>query len=103
MSRDYNDISKEILKSNKQLNDMDKNLSKDIEILSKEIVNLKKDFKTLHIKIDHILDVLNTLTVFIVDEGEDLDDSDNEEYQSNEGWLPEVNNWEENLDDEEDE
>lgn len=98
MSRDFNDISREILKSNKQINDMDKNLSKDMDNLSKEISNLKKDLKSLHSKVDNILDILNTLTIFIVDENEEIDDSDDNEYQSNEGWLPEINNWDEDED-----
>lgn len=104
MSRDINDISKEIMKNNKQIHDMDKNISKDIEGIHKEIQNVKKDIKNLSTKIDLALEILNTLTIFIEDAEHIIEDDDNdEEYQSNEGWLPEVNNWEDNYDDEDNE
>jgi hypothetical protein len=102
MSKDFNEIAKQILKNNKEINDMDNKISKDLEALSKDINLLKKDMKILNNKIDSVLDILNTLAIFIEDAEHIIDNEDSEEdYQSNEGWLPEVNNWEEGYNDEE--
>jgi uncharacterized protein YlxW (UPF0749 family) len=100
MSKDFDQISKQILKNNKEIHDMDNKISKDLDALSKDVNLLKKDIKTLSNKIDSVLDILNTLAIFIEDAEHIIDSEDSEEdYQSNEGWLPEVNNWEENRDD----
>lgn len=105
MSRDINDVIKEVIKSSKELHKVDDKLSKEISSIEKEILTLKKDIKGLSSKIDEILNILNTLTIFIEDAEQIVQDEDvDDEYQSNEGWLPEVNNWEENYesDDEDD-
>ncbi len=103
MSRDFDNIIKEVMKSNKDLNRIDDKFSKEISLLDKDIQNLRKEVKGLSSKLDEILEILNTLTIFIEDAESIVDDEDHDEdYQSNEGWLPEVNNWEENLDDNED-
>jgi prefoldin subunit 5 len=102
MSRDFDNIIKEVMKSNKDLNRIDDKFSKEISLLDKDIQNLRKEVKGLSSKLDEILEILNTLTIFIEDAESILDEDDGEEeYQSNEGWLPEVNNWEENRDDDE--
>jgi flagellar capping protein FliD len=100
MSRDFDDVIKEVMKSNKEIHKVDDKLSKEINSLDRDIQGLKKDVKSLSDKLDDVLEILNTLTIFIEDAESILDEDDaEEEYQSNEGWLPEVNNWEENRDD----
>lgn len=101
MSREFNDIIKEVIKSNKELHKVDDRISKEIAELDKEIQGLKRDVKSLSSKIDDVLEILNTLTIFIEDAESILEEDDDEEYQSNEGWLPEVNNWEENYNEDE--
>lgn len=104
MSRDIDHIVKEVMNSSKELHKVDNKLSKEIASLDKEIQGLKKEVKTISIKMDAMLELLNSLTIFIEDAEDILDDNDaEEEYQSNEGWLPEVNNWEENYDEDNDE
>jgi len=104
MSREFNDIIREVIKSNKELHKVDDRISKEIGELDREIQGLKKDVKSLSNKLDDVLEILNTLTIFIEDAESILDEDDGEEeYQSNEGWLPEVNNWEENRDDDDEE
>lgn len=109
MSREYNDIIKEVMKSNTELHKVDTKLTKEIAALDKElqgvgkeIQSIKKDIKNISSKIDDVLDILNTLSIFIEDAENIIqeDDSD-DDYQSNEGWLPEVNNWEENYNEDE--
>ena len=48
------------------------------------------------------MSILDTLTIFIEDAEQIVEDEEDEDYQSNEGWLPEVNNWEENYDEDDD-
>lgn len=102
MSRDFDDIIKEVMKSNKEIHKVDDKLSKELNSLDRDIQSLKKDVKSLSDKLDDVLEILNTLTIFIEDAESIIDDDDHEEeYQSNEGWLPEVNNWEENYESDE--
>lgn len=102
MSRDFDNIIKEVMKSNKDLNKLDDKFSKEINLLDRDIQGLRKEVKGLSSKLDEILEILNTLTIFIEDAESIIDEEDHEEeYQSNEGWLPEVNNWEENYDEDE--
>lgn len=103
MSRDIDHIVREVMNSSKELHKVDNKLSKEIDTLSKDVQSMKKDIKNLAIKIDMVLDILNTLTIFIEDAEQIINDEDNEEeYESNEGWLPEINNWEKNEDEDED-
>lgn len=103
MSRDFDDVIKEVMKSNKEIHKVDDKLSKEINSLDRDIQGLKKDVKLLSSKLDEILEILNTLTIFIEDAESIMDNEDHEEdYESNEGWLPEVNNWEEHYEDNED-
>lgn len=94
MSKDIDDILKEITKSNKDLHKVDDKISKEIDSLNKDMQIIKRDVKTISLKIDQILELLMTLSVFIEDAENILDEEDVDEYSSNEGWLPEVNEWE---------
>jgi hypothetical protein len=86
MSKEFNDIMKEINKQNKELHNIDNNISKEIV---KEISDLKKSVKNIENKIKSmddtlikLFDILNTITVFIED-AESMNDSDDEE-----DWTP---------------
>lgn len=105
MSKDSSDIIKEVLKNNKDLYKVENNISKEIDSLNKDIQNIQKDIKHIKTKVDAILNLLDTLIVVISDESydEDLeDDEDVSEYESNEGWLPEVSEWEKHYENDED-
>lgn len=98
MSREFNDIIKEVIKSNQDLHKVDDRISKEIAELDREMQFLRKEVGGLSSKLDEILEILNTLTIFIEDAESIIDEEDHDDdYQSNEGWLPEVNNWEENY------
>lgn len=101
MSRDFDNIIKEVMKSNKDLNRIDDKFSKEISLLDKDIQSLRKEVKGLSSKMDEILEILNTLTIFIEDAEHIIEDEDedNEDYKSNEGWIPEINDWEKHYDD----
>jgi chromosome segregation ATPase len=86
MSKEFNDIMREINKQNKELHNIDSNISKEI---AKEISDLKKSVKNIESKIRSmddtlikLFDILNTITVFIED-AESINDSEDEE-----DWTP---------------
>jgi hypothetical protein len=86
MSKEFNDIIREINKQNKELHSIDNSISKEVV---KEIADLKKSVKNIENKIKSmddtlikLFDILNTITVFIED-AESMNDSDDEE-----DWTP---------------
>ena len=89
MSRDINDIMKEVAKSNKELHSMDTHLTKDIN-------ELKRGFKNLEIKIqkmDEVLqkvyDILEAITIALHEaELEDAMIEELEEQEEGEDWTP---------------
>jgi hypothetical protein len=101
MSKDINDILKEVAKSNKELHKVDDKISKEVYSLQKDISDTKKEIKIISEKIDIILELINQLYIFVEDDSEE-DIEDNDEYESNEGWLPELQDWEEHSHPDED-
>jgi chromosome segregation ATPase len=101
MSKDIENITREVIKNNKEIHRVDDKLSKELTSLDKEIQGVKKDIKVISTKIDTILDLLNTL-IIVMEDAEDIisETDEDEEFEPNEGWLPEINNWEEHRDDE---
>jgi hypothetical protein len=86
MSKDIDRIMKEVVQSNKEIHNMDKDLSKDIANLQKSVKNIENKLKSMDETLEKLLDILNTITVFIeeADEGElDLNDGD-----ESEDWTP---------------
>ena len=88
MSKEFNDIMREINKQNKELHNIDSNISKEIV---KEISDLKKSIKNIENKIRSmddtlikLFDILNTITVFIED-AESMAESD---LDDEEDWTP---------------
>jgi seryl-tRNA synthetase len=86
MSKDIEHIMREVMKSNKEIHNMDKDLCKDIVDLKKSVKNIETKIKGMDETLEKLLDILNTITVFIeeADEGElDLNDEDEAE-----DWTP---------------
>lgn len=89
MSREFDQIIKEINKQNKELHNIDNQISKEIV---KDIHDLKKSVKTIETKIvlmekvlNQLFDVINNLTIFI-DDAEDIANS--EDLDDEEDWAP---------------
>lgn len=89
MSREFDQIIKEINKQNKELHNLDNQISKEVV---KDIFEIKKNIKTLENKInkidqtiERVYELLNTITIFIenADELQDMADDDDEE-----DWTP---------------
>jgi hypothetical protein len=87
MSKNIDDVIKEVMKSNKEIHDMDNHLTKDIIEVKKGIKNIENKMKLLENKIDQAIDLLNTFTILISDMG-DMDDSDIDDEEENEDWTP---------------
>ena len=98
MSRDFDQNMKKIIDTNKELH-------KDTDKFIKELADIKKMVKgldtkliSLEDKIDQIFEIMNTLTVMIYEEGEDLEDE-----VENEDWTPyDEHNWQNDEDEEDD-
>jgi flagellar capping protein FliD len=98
MSRDFDNNMKKIIDSNKELH-------KDTDKFQKELADIKKMVKgldtrliSLQDKIDQIFEIMDTLTIMIYEEGEDLEDE-----VENEDWTPyDENNWQSDEDEEDD-
>lgn len=82
MSRDYDDIIKEITKSNREIHNIDKSLSKDIDSLQKNIKTMETKLAKIDATLEKVYDLLTAITVFI----EEADDEDVDEDA--EEWTP---------------
>jgi len=89
MSKEFDQILRELNKQSKDLHSIDVQVSK---TLVKDIVNLKKSVKTIENKIvlmekvlNQLFEVINNLTIFI-DEAEDIANS--EDLDDEEDWTP---------------
>lgn len=103
MSRDFNDISKRIDQSNKDLHKEESELvkalivlNKDQEKSTKDISGIKKQIKDISNKIDLILDILQNFTIMLEEEEEELEDE--EYYDNDSSWTPDDNEWESSED-----
>lgn len=75
MSRDFDDIYKKIDQSHKELYKQENELSKDIANIDKnqekmlvEIKDIKKQIKGIEIKVDLVLEILNSFTILLAEE-----------------------------------
>ena len=90
MSKEFDQIIKEINKQNKELHNIDNHLSKEIV---RDIYELKKSIKNIETKIvlmekvlNQLFELVNNITIFI-DDDEDIADS-NYDDEDEEDWTP---------------
>ena len=106
MPKDLDYISKQIDKISKEYTGNTKALTREIiELykhnlkLAKEVIAIKSNIKSIEEKIDAALDVLNSFTIMLAEDDEDLED--NYELDSDQTWVPnEENFWQNDEDDE---
>ena len=84
MSRDFDDISKQIIQQNKDLKNIDNHISKDISDLKKSIKNIEAKIKSMDDTLIKLFDILNTITVFI----EDAESMNEADLDDEEDWTP---------------
>lgn len=85
MSRDFDDISKQIIQQNKDLKNIDNHISKDISDLKKSVKNIEAKIKSMDDTLIKLFDILNTITVFIEDADESINETD---LDDEEDWTP---------------
>ena len=98
MSRNINDHVKQVINNNDAIHKADTRIVLQVDSIGKEVKQLQEEVSVIDSKIDQILELLNMLTIFIED-AENISDEESEDFDSNEGWLPEVNEWEKNYED----
>lgn len=87
MSKDINDIYKKIEQSNK---DQDK--------MIKDIIDIKKEIKDIAFKVDTMLEILNSFTIMLAEDDEDLEENYDIE-DGDETWVPKDDDfWEDDND-----
>jgi seryl-tRNA synthetase len=87
MSKNIDDVIREVMKSNKEIHSMDNHLTKDISEVKKSVKNIENKIKLLENKIDQAIEILNTFTILISDM-DDMNDIDIDDEEENEDWTP---------------
>jgi SMC interacting uncharacterized protein involved in chromosome segregation len=105
MPKDLDDIykkldqnSKSYQKDNDQLTRAVNMIGKDNDKLAKEINDIKKEIKNIAFKVDTMLEILNTFSIMLAEDDEDLDD--NYDFDSDQTWVPKEDDFWENDNDE---
>jgi hypothetical protein len=88
MSRDFDNIIKAIAKNHDELHKTENKIFKDVGGLSKDIDLLKREIKALNNKVDLILDILNNLSLLVLEEEEFDDEDDLEDFDTDQTWVP---------------
>lgn len=94
MSRDIDDVYKKIDQSYKDLYKNDDSLSKDVNSLAKnqdkilkDISEIKKEVKDIAFKVDTMLEILNSFTIMLAEDDEDLEENYGID-DADESWVP---------------
>ena len=87
MSRDFDDIYKKIDQSHKDLYSNDKEISKDQDKMRKDILEIKKEVKDIAFKVDTMLEILNSFTIMLAEDDEDLEENYDID-DTDETWVP---------------
>lgn len=90
MPKDVDDIYK-------KLDQHSKSYEKDSTKLNKEISDLKKEIRDIGFKVDTMLEILNSFTIMLAEDDEDLEED--YEFDSDETWVPKEEKFWENDDD----
>ena len=100
MSKDFDDIYKKIDQSHKDLSKIDNAISKDQDKMMKDIIEIKKEVKDIAFKVDTMLEILNSFTIMLAEDDEDLEENYDIE-DTDESWAAkEEDFWEDDNDDE---
>lgn len=94
MSRDFDDIYKKIDQYHKDFNKKETEASKNLDIIEKnqdkvikDIHEIKKEVKDIAFKVDTMLEILNSFTIMLAEDDEDLEEN-YEIEDSDESWVP---------------
>lgn len=103
MSKDIENIMKEVIKSNKEIHNIDRSMSLDIIDLKKGIKNIENKIKSMDDTLTKLFDIMNTI-IILIEESENYEE-DVEEESEKEEWTPydeENFSYEDSYDDDDD-
>jgi hypothetical protein len=83
MSRDFDDIAKNIVKQNKEIHNIENNISKDIDNLHKSIKKIETKINAMDETLIKLFEIMNNITIFLEDAEESEPELDDEE-----DWTP---------------
>jgi len=83
MSREFDDIAKNIIKQHKELHNVETNISKDIDNLQKSIKKIEVKINSMDETLMKLFDILNNITIFLEEAEESEPELDDEE-----DWTP---------------
>lgn len=99
MSKDYDNIIKEVLQNNKDLIN-NGSILKEYLFVQKDIELIKGSIQAINTKIDYLIEIMNSLSIMVLDEedfDEDQENEDIEDYGGDNPWDTGHDSW---LDDE---
>ena len=104
MSKDIENIMREVMKSNKEIHNMDGHISKDITEMKRQIKSLETKIVKMDETLKKVYDTLEAITIALHDaEIEEAMMEDLEEQEESEDWTPyEDRNFTFDQDDDED-
>jgi hypothetical protein len=89
MSKNIDDIVKEVMKSNKEIHNMDTHISKDISELKRNIKSLETKIQRMDGVLQKVYDILEAITIVLHEAELDEDMiAEMDENEENEDWTP---------------
>lgn len=80
MTKEIENIMKEVIKNNKEIHGIDTSLSKDISELKKSMKNIESKLNSMDRRLSVVLEILESFTLILEEE--------EEEKEANESWTP---------------
>jgi hypothetical protein len=102
MPKDFDDLYKKLDQNNKS-NQKDSDdvikainvIGKDNDKIIKEINDIKREVKDIAFKVDTMLEILNSFTIMLAEDDEDLEENYEFDNDTEETWVPKEDNfWE---------
>lgn len=99
MSRDFDNIRKKIDQSHNEMYESSGG-NKNQESLIKDIAEIKREVKDISFKVETMLEILNSFTIMLAEDDEDMEENYSEEGESS--WIHEQDeDWNSYNDDDE--
>jgi hypothetical protein len=106
MTKDFDDLYKKLDQNNKS-NQKDSDdvikainvIGKDNDKIIKEINDIKREVKDIAFKVDTMLEILNTFSIMLAEDDEDLEENYEFDNDTEETWVPKEDDfWEDDTD-----
>jgi len=89
MSKNIDDVIREVMKSNKEIHNIDNHVSKDMAEMKRQIKSLESKILRMDETLQKVYDTLEAITIALHDaEIEEAMMEDLEEQEENEDWTP---------------